>query len=258
MIEVEKLKVGYGAKDVLSEFSVSFNKGEFCGILGPNGSGKSTLLKSLIGFLPKKEGSITVEKRELFEISKLELARKIALIPQDFQLQFDYRVEDLVLMGRFPYLGYWQNYSKEDRRIVEEVLVKLELMDKKDKLFSQLSGGEKQRVSIARVLAQDAEAILMDESFANLDINHQIEIMQLLSDINKNDGKLIIIISHNINLTSEYCSRILMLQNGRLISDGSPEDVINQENLELLYDTPLQVIKNPRTGKPNLIYPGKK
>ena len=166
-------------------------------------------------------------------------------------------MEDLVLMGRFPYVGYWQSYSQKDKEITQNVLKQLDLFKLRKKQFSQLSGGERKRVTIARALAQETDILLMDEAFANLDINHQLEIMQLLSEINLKQKKLIILVSHNINLASEYCQRILMMKEGKLIADGNPEKIITTKNLKKLYETNLKIIPNPITGKPNLIYPGK-
>ncbi len=257
MIKIENITVGYQQKKIIENLSLDFKKGEFCALLGPNGAGKSTLLNAIIGFLQLWNGSISVNGTEINKWQKKEIAKRIALIPQDFQLQFDYKVENLVLMGRFPYLQKWQNYSRKDRNIVEEILNSLDLIKFKNKLFSQLSGGEKQRVSIARALVQDTDIILMDEAFSHLDINHQLEIMQLLSEINLKHQKLIILVSHNINLASEYCNRVVMLKDGNLVDEGSPEKVITSEIIAKIYDTNLQIMKNPISGKPNLIYPGK-
>ncbi|MCK4654507.1 MAG: ABC transporter ATP-binding protein [Candidatus Cloacimonetes bacterium] len=257
MIEIKKISLAYQKKKVIEDLSIDFQIGEFCALLGPNGAGKTTLLRSIIGYHELLKGKIFLNKVELSKWNKLDLAKQISIIPQDFQLQFDYIVEDLVLMGRFPYLGYWQNYTREDKDIVVKILNQLDLFTLKDKLYSQLSGGERRRVSIARALAQETNILLMDEAFANLDINHQLEIMQLLSDINKKHHKLIILVSHNINLASEYCERIVMMKKGKIISDGKPDEVINSKNLYKLYETNLKIIKNPISGKPNLIYPGK-
>ena len=184
------------------------------------------------------------------------MARNIALISQEFNLQFDYTVEELVLMGRFPYLGYWQNYSKSDYAIVEKIIGQLDLQHLAAKKFSQLSGGERQRVAIGRALAQEADTILLDEAFSHLDLNHQIEIMQLLAEINQQQQKQIILVSHNINLAAEYCDRVIMLKQGKLVADGKPEVVINQANIAELYGSKISIRPNPLTGKPNLIYPG--
>ena len=257
MIKIKKISLSYQEKKVIQNLSLDFAKGEFCALLGPNGAGKSTLLKALIGFHPVNEGKITIGNRELKHWQKAELAKQIAIIPQDFQLQFDYTVKELVLMGRFPYLGYWQNYSQQDKKVVDKVLQKLDLIRLQDELYSQLSGGERRRVSIARALVQETDILLMDEAFANLDINHQLEIMRLLSQINHEQNKLIILVSHNINLAAEYCKRIVMMKEGKLIADGIPEDVITNQTIRDLYEIDLTVIKNPVTGQPNLIYPGR-
>jgi iron complex transport system ATP-binding protein len=255
LLEIKKLTAGYGEQEILHQVDLEFPKGEFCALLGPNGAGKTTLLKTIVGYLPYTSGDILIKKRSLQKWSKRELSRNVALISQEFSLQFDYTVEELVLMGRFPYLGYWQNYSDKDRQIVAEILAKLDLSNYASKLYSQLSGGEKKRVSIARALAQQTDIMLLDEAFTQLDINHQIEIMHILSQINKQDGKLILLISHNINLASEYCERIVLLKQGRVLADGKPAEIINQENLQRLYNARLQVIQNPVTKNPNLIYP---
>jgi len=257
MIKIKNLSVGYFRKEVIENLSVDFEQGKFCALLGPNGAGKSTLLKSIIGFLIPEKGEVLIKNKSVSNWNKNELARNISFIPQDFKLQFDYLVEDLVLMGRFPYIGYWQSYSPKDKEITQNVLKQLDLFKLRKKQFSQLSGGERKRVTIARALAQETDILLMDEAFANLDINHQLEIMQLLSEINLKQKKLIILVSHNINLASEYCQRILMMKHGKLIADGNPEEIITTENLKKLYKTNLKIIPNPLTGKPNLIYPGK-
>jgi iron complex transport system ATP-binding protein len=258
MLKIKNISVGYRQKKVIQDLSLNFSAGEFCALLGPNGAGKSTLLKALIKFMEIESGEILLNNNNLQNLSHKETAKIVSMIPQDFQLQFDYKVKDLVIMGRFPHLGYWQNYSKKDEEITENILKQLDLIKYKDTNFSQLSGGEKQRVSIARSLAQETDVILMDEAFVNLDVNHQLEIMQILSGINKTQNKTIILVSHNINLASDYCNRVIMMKEGRIIADGKPEAIINEDNIKELFDAELKMIINPGSGKPNLIYPGKR
>jgi len=258
MIELKKVSAGYQHQDVINEVDLKFRNGEFCAILGPNGAGKSTLLKTLPGYIQRSRGEITISQKSIDSWSRKELARKISLIPQDFQLQFDFTIRDLVLMGRFPYTGSLQNYSREDRDKVDSVLEQLDLYKVRKKMFSQLSGGEKQRVSIARVLVQETDVILMDESFSHLDINHQIEIMDIVSGINRKAGKTIILVSHNINLAAEYCDRVILIKSGRIFKDGPPKEIICKENLHQLYGMELQIVTNPQTGNPYLLYPGYK
>jgi len=257
MIKLVDINVSYQNKKVINDLSLSFNRGEFCALLGPNGAGKSTLLRLIIDPLLEKTGNLVISGKKFEEWNRQELAKHLAIIPQDFHLQFDYKVEDLVLMGRFPYLGNWQNYSEADKNIVDAILRDLDLTDIRKKLYSKISGGERRRVSIARAMAQQTEVLLMDEAFANLDVNHQLEIMQLLWEINKEHNKLIILVSHNINLASEYCDRIIMLKKGKVIADGAPEKIVTPENIESLYNAKMKIVANPVTGKPNLIYPGK-
>lgn len=257
MIKLENINVSYQRKKVIDNLSLSFNRGEFCALLGPNGAGKSTLLRLIVDPQLEKTGNLVISGKKFKEWNRQELAKHLAIIPQDFHLQFDYKVEDLVLMGRFPYLGNWQNYKEIDNNIVDKILLELDLIEIRKKLYSKISGGERRRVSIARALAQQTEVLLMDEAFANLDINHQLEIMQLLWEINREHNKLIILVSHNINLASEYCDRIIMLKEGKVIADGHPEQIVTPQNIESLYNAKLKIIKNPVTGKPNLIYPGK-
>jgi iron complex transport system ATP-binding protein len=256
MIKLHNVTAGYDRNDVLKGITLSIEQGDFTAILGPNGAGKSTLLYTLIGYLTLRSGDIIIRNKPQASWHKKELARVIALIPQETVLPFDYTVEEMVLMGRYPWLELMQNWSSRDRDIVEEVLDKLELQTLKDRYYSQLSGGEKQRVLLARALAQQTEVILLDESLSQLDINHQIEMMQLLSDINRKDGKTIILISHHLNLAANVSSRLVFLKDGRLIANGSPEQVLTQSSLKQLFDTELTLQINPLSNRPNLIFPG--
>lgn len=256
LLMCENSVVGYYDRPVLNGVSARFQTGEFVALIGPNGAGKSTFLKSLLGHLHPTSGTIVLDGKPLTAWDAKARAARMAYIPQDFTLQFDYRVRDFVLMGRTPYLPWWASYSAQDYRICDQVLQQLDLTSFAHRMISELSGGERQRVSIARALTQQTDIILMDEAFANLDINHQIELMQLLSQINSQHNKLIILISHNLNLAAAYCRRILMLSEGRIIASGSPDEVLTPINLQTLYHTDLQVVAHPTGGHPMILYPG--
>ncbi|MBN1949103.1 MAG: ABC transporter ATP-binding protein [Candidatus Cloacimonetes bacterium] len=258
MIELNDVIAGYGDEPVLNRVSLQLAAGEFLAVLGPNGAGKSTLIRAILGYLEPVGGQVVIAGKNIKEWRRIELARIIALIPQEIQLQFDYSVRELVLMGRYPYLGFWQNYTARDLEIVEVILQQFFLSSLQDKFFNQLSGGEKQRVLLARAMAQDTPVILMDEAFSHLDINHQIEIMDLLAEVNRKQHKAILLVSHNINLAAEYCNRLILLKEGRIIGDGHPQEMISQESLLRLYGTELLVVKNPRSGRPCLLYPGRR
>ncbi|MBN1327607.1 MAG: ABC transporter ATP-binding protein [Candidatus Cloacimonetes bacterium] len=256
MIKIKSIGVGYGNENVINNLTCSFSTGEFCALIGPNGAGKSTLLKSILGILPLRTGEILIKDKSAALWKRKELARVLTLIPQEINLQYDFRVIDLIMMGRYPYLDYFRNYSAEDREITKRVMKEMDLISFSEKYYSQLSGGEKKRVAIARALVQETEIILIDEALAELDINHQLELMEILAAINRKQKKLILLVSHDINLAADYCQRLIMLKNGEIIGDGSISEVFSEENLEKLYDRRLRVITNPLSKNPNIIFPG--
>lgn len=254
-ISIDKLCAGYPEKPVLKEISIDFPEQGFCALLGPNGAGKSTLLKTMVGFLPMTGGDILYDRKSLHDWHRLDLARKIAMIPQELEFQFDYLVRELVLMGRFPYLSLWQNYSARDEEITDETLERLHLTSCMHKHYLELSGGEKQRVLIVRALVQQTEVILLDESLSQLDINYQVEIMNLLRKIASEQGKLVILVSHNINLAANYCDSLYFLKDGTLAANGKPSEVVNSDQLFKLYGIELEVTVNPETGIPSFLFP---
>ena len=254
MIKIIDLNAGYKDQIIIKNINLQFADGTQTALLGPNGAGKSTLLKCLCGYLTPYGGSISIMGKNINDYSRNQLARLIAIIPQNFGLQFDYQVRELVLMGRFPYLNYLGSYSHEDYQIADDILQKLDLKEMATKNFSELSGGEQQRVAIARALAQETPILLLDEAFANLDVNHSISIMKLLNRINKELGKTLIVVSHNINLAVEFCPQVVILKNGELFRAGNTLDVINEETLSEVYNHPVKVITNPESGKPNMVY----
>jgi len=238
MIEVTKLSCAYDAQMVLRELDLSLAGDEFTVLVGPNGAGKSTLVYALLGFLPALKGEIRLLGKPLDAYKRSELARLIAFVPQESVFQFDYPVRDIVLMGRYPYLGLMQSWRLAGR------------------FYSQLSGGEKQRVLIARSLAQNTPYILLDETLSQLDINHQVEIMALLRGIVRASGKGILLISHNLNLGANFADRMVFLAGGRVLGSGTPEEMMRPGPLRELFGLELQTMLNPASGKPNLLYPG--
>lgn len=256
MIEVRKLGCAYGPRFVLRELDLRLSADEFTVLVGPNGAGKSTLIHALLGFMPILEGEVNLFDRPLGSYRRSELARLTAFVPQETFFQFDYPVRDIVLMGRYPYLALMQSWMPEDLEAVDKVLEQLGLNELSNRFFSQLSGGEKQRVLIARALAQETSYIFLDETLSQLDINHQVEIMARLRDIVHKSGKGILLISHNLNLGANFADRMVLLSGGRVLGSGSPEEMMQPELLQELFGLELQTMLNPVTGKPNLLYPG--
>lgn len=256
MIEVTKLSCAYEVRMVLSELSLSLKTGEFTVLAGPNGAGKSTLVYALLGFLPALKGKISLFDKPLGSYKRSELARLVAFVPQESVFQFDYPVRDIVLMGRYPYQGLMQSLLPSDLEAVEDVLCRLQLGDLAGRFYSQLSGGEKQRVLIARALAQDTPYIFLDETLSQLDINHQVEIMAMLREIVRSSGKGILLISHNLNLGANFADRMVLLAQGTVLGSGSPEEMMQPQLLRELFNMDIQTMINPVSGKPNLLYPG--
>ncbi len=257
MIKTKNVSLNYGDKVVLENISLHFKKDKFYGIIGPNGVGKSTLLKSIIGYFAPKSGEIFIKDKLISEYSHHDLAKIISLIPQTINLQFDYTVREIVLMGRYPYISYFRGYSKEDYEICDRILNRLDLWKYKDTNFTNLSGGEQQRSIIARSLVQDTPIILLDEAFSHLDLHHQLELVEWLKNINENDNKLIIMVSHQLNLAFEFCNELIILKDKNVMMTGKPEEIITTEMIQKIYGKKLFVNENPHSKRPNIFFSGK-
>lgn len=255
MITVQNLYCGYFEQPILKDISFQIGAEEFCALLGPNGAGKSTLLYALMGYIKPISGKILLQDKELNSYRRAAMARLLAFVPQESKSDFDHSVYETVLMGRYPYLGFMRAHSDEDRSVVDKVLEMLNLGSLRQRWLSELSGGEKQRVYIARALVQETPCILLDESLSQLDINHQIEIMNLLKSISKNQHKTILIVSHNLNLAANHADKLFFLKSGRLLSSGNPADMMQSSHLSELFGISLQTQINPNSGRPNIIYP---
>ncbi|HNX36873.1 MAG TPA: ABC transporter ATP-binding protein [Candidatus Cloacimonadota bacterium] len=257
MIRVKELQVHYGSHEVLRGLDVEIHDCDFTVLAGPNGAGKSTLLYTIMGYHPASGGSVHLYDKPIGSYKPGELASLISFVPQESVFSFDFRVEELVLMGRYPFMGIMQAWTEEDREVARQAMGLLRLEGFAQRWYSQLSGGEKQRVLIARALAQETRYIFLDESLSQLDINHQVEIMRLLSKIHSEKQIGILLVSHNLNLAANFADSMIFLKDGRVMGHGSPGQLMTPEALGELYGLELEVVANPLSGVPNLIYPGK-
>lgn len=255
MIAVENVFCGYQEQDILKGVSFQLPARAFTALLGPNGAGKSTLLYALMGFLKLRQGRILIRGKELQCYNRADLAKIFAYIPQELHSEFDYSVSDTVLMGRYPFLGLMQKHSEEDLYLVDETLKRLDLFSLRKRFLHQLSGGEKQRVYIARALVQQTPYILLDESLSQLDINYQLEIMRLLRNISNEEQKGILLISHNLNLSANYADHMIFLKDGVLLNSGNPEQLMQGSILSELYGIELSTARNPISNTNNIVYP---
>lgn len=249
MVEIKNLCCGYGEKEVIKNIFLRIEKGSFSGIIGPNGSGKTTLLKSIAGILKPKKGEILIGGDNIYKISPLNLAKKIAYLPSAFDIHFSYTVEEFIIMGRFAYTGKFGRFSEEDLKIFKKTVELLGLEKLKKRNIWELSDGEKQRTYLAQALVQQPSLLLLDEPTSHLDIGHQFKIMDILKKLNEN-GLTIISIFHNLNLASEYCNYLILLKDGEIYKEGKVEEVLTYQNIEEVYQTKVIVHENPYSKKP--------
>jgi len=250
MLKTDKIKFSYGQQKVLKEIDLEIEAGSFIGIIGPNASGKSTLLKNMSKTLKSDSGSIYLDHKLLNDYSALELAKKMAVVPQNTEVNFNFNVYDIIMMGRHPYQKRWSGVSQKDKEIVKEVMEVTDTLKLEKKLIKELSGGEKQRVIIARALAQRPDILLLDEPTSSLDINYQGEIYDLLNYLNQESNLTIITVSHDLNLTAQYCEELLLLKEGRIFAAGTAAEVLTEENIKAVYNAEVLIKRNPLSEKP--------
>jgi iron complex transport system ATP-binding protein len=221
--------------------SVAVPRGGLVGIIGPNGSGKTTLLKLLGGMLTPAAGRVTLDGRDLSSLPRRELAREIAVVPQETRLSFEYSVLEVVLMGRYPHLGAFELEGRDDLRIAREAMAATGTLALEERSFPTLSGGEKQRVIIAGALAQSAQLMLLDEPTAALDPGYQIEIAALLGRLNADRGVTMAVATHDLNFAAGLCHHLLLLRDGRVLAAGPTAQVLTRESVRALYDVEADV-----------------
>jgi len=253
LVKINNLSGGYHNKVVVRDVSFEIARGDFLGIIGPNGSGKSTLLRLMSRALPLKSGSILLEEKDLSQMDLKEFCRKVAFVPQDTLINFSFSVGEIVLMGRIPHLKRMQFETKRDFSIADHALSLTDTLYIKEKEINELSAGERQRVIIAKALAQEPMLLFLDEPTSHLDIAHQVQILDLLRRLNKENGLTVVMVIHDLNLASEYCNRIILFNEGGIFKNDIPEEVLTYQNIEAVYKTVVVVNKNPISSKPYIM-----
>jgi len=234
-IKVENLGFSYAQRTILKDISFEVEAGAFIAIAGPNGAGKSTLIKLICGLLKTDNGSIEIHSRNIKRYSEKELAMKVAVVHQEFVPGFDFTVAETVAMARTVYMGTLGFESAEDKDAIDEALNSTDTLEFASRPINQLSGGERQRVFIARAIAQDTDILLLDEPTSFLDLKHQVGIYDLLKKMQKEKGKTIICVTHDINLTNQYCDQSLLLSAEQQWQFGRTEDVFSSETIERFF-----------------------
>ena len=247
LLTVEDLTVSLGGVEILADVTATADRGQFVGLVGPNGAGKTTLLRAITGALTPDSGQVRIDDRVVDDLSSKAASRLVASVPQDTSLSFDFDVRETVAMGRTPYVSRFGRRTDEDREIVESALARTETAQFADRSITEISGGERQRVLLARALAQDTPLLLLDEPTASLDISHQIRTLELVRDLVA-DGRTVVAAIHDLNLAAHYCDDLWLLGDGELLATGDPASVLTEERLSTAFDADALVTRHPVTG----------
>jgi iron complex transport system ATP-binding protein len=249
--EVRGLRFSYpgAARPALEDVRLSIQPGALYAVIGPNGSGKSTLLKLLLGALKPETGDVLYSGRPVEEWSRRSLAQRIGVVPQGEETAFPVTVREMVEMGRYPHLGILGRPSVDDVRAIDDAMQHCDVDGLKDRPISRLSGGERQRALIARALAQEPTTLVLDEPTVSLDIRHEMEIFELLAELTSTHGKTVVLVTHHLNLAARYADRLLLLDAGRPIAEGTPSEVLTRETIERVYQWSVAVGAHPGPGR---------
>ena len=243
---IEGLNFSYGQNRVLNQLSFKLEPAEIIGVVGPNGAGKSTLIKLLTRILKPGSGKILIDKQDIKTYSRLKLAQKLAVVPQSTDLPEAFSAQEIVMMGRTPHLGFLHGETQKDLDIVECTMRRTDVWKFANRMIDSLSGGEKQRVLLARALAQEPSYLLLDEPTNHLDLRYQIEVLRYLqAEVKKGLGALIVL--HDLNLAARSCDRILVLHQGKLVAEGPAQDVLTEKLIQEVYQARVSVFKQPHT-----------
>jgi iron complex transport system ATP-binding protein len=250
VIRVEDLSLGYEDRLVLAGLNFQVQPGEFLGLLGPNGCGKSTLLNALSGLLPPKQGRIIIRDRRLGDLSSRLRAQMLAVVPQSTEVRFPFACLEIVLMGRYPHRQRLGSLTDEDLLYALKSMRRTTTDHLQERPITEVSGGEGQRVVIARALTQDPQILLLDEATSSLDVRKKLEIFEVLQWLNQTKGLTVLCAMHDLNLSALFCQRLLFLKDGGIVQDGPTEAVFTPEVLAQVYETPMEVIRHPAHQRP--------
>jgi iron complex transport system ATP-binding protein len=246
MYELKHIGFAYGLKTVIEDFSLTLERGHFYGIIGPNGCGKTTLIDLLAGHIQPHKGNIRLTGRQLHRYTRKDLAHRIALVPQDFRIDFPYTCKEIIMMGRYPHIPRFARPTKHDRRVVETVMQQADLNGFEERYVHQLSGGERQRVVFARSLAQQTPVLLLDEATSNLDLHHSLTLLNLAAQ-RAADRCLVIAVMQDVNLAAMYCDRLICMRGGGIFASGNLEEVLTAEMLRTVFQVRASVVRNDYT-----------
>lgn len=252
-VEVSQVSFAYSNGVVIRDVDLCIRKGEMVGLIGPNGAGKTTLIRLISGIVDPRHGDIRLDGVETRKLNRTTIARKVAVVPQQFDMPFAYKVEDVVMLGRTPFMKPFRDWTARDRRAIAGTIEAVGIGHLRERYFSALSGGERQKVVLAMALAQETELVLLDEPTAHLDISHQVDILELLAGMNETGHLTIIAAMHDLNLAAAYFRRLILMKEGAIVADGPPERVLTSSTIGTAYSVPVHIQPHPLTGVPQVV-----
>ena len=244
-LSVRGLSAGYGGRTVLNDLGLDVNGGQILALVGPNGTGKSTLMRALSGVLPVRAGVAMLDGHDLLRLPPARRARLLAVVPQLARLPEAFSVADIVLMGRTPYLPLWAGESRADCKIAWRAMVRTGIDTLADRRVDELSGGEQQRVVIARALAQQPRVLLLDEPTAHLDLKHQVSVLDLVRSLARDEGLAVLMTLHDLNQAAQYAGTIALMHHGAIVAQGAPSEVLTEQRLSHVYGLPITLSRHP-------------
>jgi iron complex transport system ATP-binding protein len=252
-LEARAVDFSYYDGAVLEGIDLQLGRGELVGLIGPNGSGKTTLLKVLSGLLRPRRGSVHLDHVDLRSLSRRQIAQRIAVVPQELTTPFAFTAWEMVMLGRTPHVRPLAGASAHDGEVAKEKMALTRTLGLASRPFNELSGGEQQRVVMAMALAQEAEILLLDEPTVHLDISHQVEVLDLIRGLNRQQGLTVLAIIHDLNLASLYFDRLLLLKDGQFVARGEPGEVLSEERISRVFEATVQVQRHPTRQTPHVV-----
>ncbi|OHB75012.1 MAG: hypothetical protein A2Z34_10540 [Planctomycetes bacterium RBG_16_59_8] len=252
-LDVRDVRFRYEGVEALKGVSLALRSAEIVGLVGPNGSGKSTLLRAIAGLLRPEAGVVLLDGRDIRELRPREVALKLSMLPQETSDGFDFTCHEIVLMGRYPHGRRFHGEEDEDRAVVQRVMEKTDTWSFRDRGIMEISGGERQRVHLARAFAQEPHLLLLDEPTSHLDIHYQTQILEMTARMAVEEQIAVLAVFHDLNLASIYSRSLFMLHEGKIVAAGKPDEVLTRDNIRLVYGVDVVLLPHPRRGVPLIV-----
>lgn len=253
VIEIQNTNFSYDTANIINNINYKIKRNKFYTIIGPNGSGKTTFLKLLSKGLDVSSGAINIENKNIKTMSNMELAKVMAIVPQSNHIEFDFTAEEIVMMGRTPYMGRFAIENNKDIELVHNAMKFTNTYEMRHKKVTKMSGGELQRVIISRAIAQTPSILLLDEPISNLDLQHQVDLLSLIRNFSKEKNVTVVAVLHDLNMAMEFSDEVILLNQGEIVASGNPINVLSKENIEKVYNIKICMSKHPITNKPYII-----